>query len=762
MRGLNLDSDPFDPTSNGAGKSLLFSCIANLLYFSPPSATRKNSKKELIQKDSENTLVFTDSKGVCYEITQTAKRYDILEDGKDLKFTRMPEAEKFIRKIFPITEADFYTYCYLSTQRPHWVYDTNTNRLDQLTALFRLDTYDLMKVEFAKRLASVKTNEIKLAMLEQRLLEDRLRIKKLVKQKKESDTDKDELKSLYTELDLEVKGLVKKSYDLNQVISTLTTLSKIEHELDALRKQYSYKKPPADMYKQLVKERKLIRAVDKYQEEVKVYDKTVKAIQAKLDVLHVPNASVKTLKKQLDEICTRLDEYEDNYERMKKAKYLYELQLKKVTQIESELDERLAELPKFDIEHDYGSDLAQCMSTLKLQDLLNHEHLDEDTNTCPVCLNEIDLDNIKQLVKRAKKQLPTLKSCTRAQNLTVQFDAEKVKLKKLEVSDLDFNRLCTDIDVLRMDRNHIDSQIDVLRNYKELMAELNSVEEPIKPKERPSLRLSLDEVDAQIELCSDILKHLEAKTRLLENDSALSSYRTVDAVEKVLSKKRKELDTTDDLLVRARSQLAKLSEEIENLTLVASELTTVKKNAKKLEQDISELKPNVEDKQILDTLVKAYSTKGLKTLVANQICTLLETNLNYYRDLTFAEPFTFTVHASETGLSIMVDRHNGVVSDVRNLSGAESNSFRLLFLLSILVLIPDERRLNVVVLDEPCSHADEVSRQIFLEKYLPALQEIVSHIYVITPHLSDNIEGSSLLVVKKENGKSTLHTKFPK
>ncbi len=119
VRGVNKDADPLDPTSNGVGKSLLFSCPPNIFYFSPPAASRKNSKKDLLKKDSINCIRFTDPKGVKYEISQKAKGYTIIENGVDLQFKRIPEAEKFIRKIFPLLEIDYYSYGYVSTQRPY-------------------------------------------------------------------------------------------------------------------------------------------------------------------------------------------------------------------------------------------------------------------------------------------------------------------------------------------------------------------------------------------------------------------------------------------------------------------------------------------------------------------------------------------------------------------------------------------------------------------------------------------------------------------
>lgn len=126
--------------------------------------------------------------------------------------------------------------------------------------------------------------------------------------------------------------------------------------------------------------------------------------------------------------------------------------------------------------------------------------------------------------------------------------------------------------------------------------------------------------------------------------------------------------------------------------------------------------------------------------------------------MIFAEPFTFAVSADESGMSIIVDRGNDMVSDVRNLSGAESNCFRLLFVLAILPLIPSSRRVNVLCLDEPMSHADAVTRSIFLERFLPTIREVVPSVFCITPNPEDYSPESSEWLVKKFKGVSKIIT----
>jgi wobble nucleotide-excising tRNase len=196
--------------------------------------------------------------------------------------------------------------------------------------------------------------------------------------------------------------------------------------------------------------------------------------------------------------------------------------------------------------------------------------------------------------------------------------------------------------------------------------------------------------------------------------------------------------------------------KVDAITKSANEISVYEDRERSLTKKIDALMPEIEDKRLLEALAKAYSAKGIKAQRANEICSLLEQNLNTYSNLIFCEPFVFSVSATESGMSILVDRGNGHVSDVRNLSGAESNAFRLLYVMSSLPLTPDAQRVNMLTLDEPCAHMDEIARTKFLRMFLPALSEIVPNIFIITPNPSDYCEGAKQWIVRKERGKSTV------
>ena len=111
VRGVNKDSDLVKPTGNGTGKSLLFSALPNVLYSSTPLSLRKKQRKDmLLNKSSSIGLIVKPGEDLPeYEVIQTNSKYTIYEDGNDLEMGSIPRSEEMIKKIFPISEIDFYS-----------------------------------------------------------------------------------------------------------------------------------------------------------------------------------------------------------------------------------------------------------------------------------------------------------------------------------------------------------------------------------------------------------------------------------------------------------------------------------------------------------------------------------------------------------------------------------------------------------------------------------------------------------------------------
>jgi DNA repair exonuclease SbcCD ATPase subunit len=140
----------------------------------------------------------------------------------------------------------------------------------------------------------------------------------------------------------------------------------------------------------------------------------------------------------------------------------------------------------------------------------------------------------------------------------------------------------------------------------------------------------------------------------------------------------------------------------------------------------------------------------------HQIVYQLEQHYNRFANLIFAEPFKFNVVAKDDGVHIIVDRGNGNVSDVRELSGAESDSFRLLHFLACVIMAKADRRVNIAILDEPDAHMDETTITLFADRYIPFLRTLVPHVFLITQKGKHVHSDCSYVTVEKHKGVSRV------
>lgn len=756
VRGSNLDADPATPTGNGSGKSLFFGLIPTVTYASPPTSKKKKAKKEILSKASKIELDLKGADGHDYKIIQSPTKYTIFKNGEDIQIRTTPLAEAYIRdNIFPLSEIEYYTHGFISTLRPYLLRDdTDANRLEHFSSIFRLNNYDELRGHFSKQVRSIKDNEIRLSVLEQKALTLKERLAKVRKRVTKGDLSK--AREEHKALDAKIQKEVEQEFNLVKMQETLRTLLTIEKELDELRSKYEYKDHPSKRVAILKEQKALVKKWESYNSLLKAYKKNIKATQEKLNALELPRNSRKELETELSQLKDKIEALEAKIEKAEEQRDEYERLKKKAKPVVAELEELgYSKSDKIDLKADYQPEIDSLRTQLRLKNLLNHDHL--DGNSCPTCMSDIDIKNIKKLVNDAKEKLPKLEAKQRAQELHKQIKELRIKIAEIKFDAGEFESMEKRKESLDTDFEKVRESIKLWKRHDELKSVLADIEKPKAPKEESDTKLSYDELDEHIDLCNEILSHVASKTKLLERNPELSEFKSVKNVKVKVEEVKAQIDKLSESLTEKRKRLATISEGIEKQAAYKSEFDLYTKELSDISAEIAELKPSLEDKKILDVLLKAYSSKGLKVIVANDICSRLEENLNFYRHLIFAEPFTFSVNASDTGLSIRVDRGNDKESDVRNLSGAESNCFNLLFVISILPLIPEHRRLNMIVLDEPSAHMDKVSQQIFVERYLPALMEVVPHIYIITPN-DEYLNGSREWIVRKSGGVATLIT----
>jgi len=760
ISGLNKDSRIADDQNNGAGKSLLWSAIPNLRYAAAPSSTLKNTKKDMLDStESEIELRFTNNQGKKIKVIQKPTKWIIYEPdektGKliDIKARTTAIQQEKIAEHFPITQDEFYAYTFLSSiqgQRLHFQVDKPAERLKFITSIFQLDSYDRLKKFFTGMLSRIKDEQTKFDVLESKLLNvnsQLVRVNWSNEEAEASKSSKKEFKLLKGKRD----KLARSVSDLEQILGTLKSLKRLVEKRDELLQDFPVGKTVDDVVARLRKRKAVIRIYESFQKQQAAYDRSTQRIRAALDELEIDGLpSQKKLIKKWESLDTqRVSLYEKLADARNQAERL-ERCLRSSKQIEQKIiDLGFPSSDDVEMKANIDDDISICRTTLKLKQLLHSS----DDSVCPTCMQGVDLASITKNVKKAAKRL---------QQLEALSEARKHKLRRLEIS-----AEITDIGLvsepailearyekLKTELQTIKNQIKVHQKRTELQDNLNNIESPEAPDKIPPKGADIEQIEEALTVCRELGLINHSIENLLNDNPALVAAE--DGIDSHVQDAKSKLDQVNDKLIEVDKQYQKLTRSNSEYDLRLGEYRILAKQKLEFEHDIAGIKPLLEKRDLYKALEKAYSAKGLKVAKANEIARMLEANINRYSNLIFAEPFTFNVYATDKGVFCDVDRGNGKVTDVRLLSGSESDSFRLLFLLSLILMVPSERRTNFVVLDEPDSHMDDRTRSLFAERFIPFLREAVPHVFLITPLDHHIYQECERWVVIKANGISRL------
>jgi len=735
VTGHNKDSRISKNQSNGSGKSMLFGAISNCRYSSAPSSTLKNSKKDMISKGSKIGFRFVTADGRKVQFTQHTKGWNIHINGEDQHVHRMDHQIAKMAELFPLSEEEFYAYTYLSSiqgQRVHFQVDKPSERLKFITSIFRLDDYDKMKKYFTMMLGKVKEEQIRFDVLESKMLSITTGLGKV--------NWSNDLRVEYDELSTKLKKISKRSTQLsdrkNELIAELAGLRTL---LKSLTKLENMRGEIKEFDKVILTEKlKAAEAYEYYLRDKETFDTQSAKIKTRLDKLcytgELPDIKA---------LITEYKKFEARHDTLRQAVKDAKVHNDRMAKIEEQCTELRKEItalgfnsPKdIVVPKTLDEDLAAYKTTLKLRDLLDAK----DCATCPTCQQSVDIKAIQKSVSVARKRIDELTAVRDAKALATRYKELKAKLEPV----IDVSELSTKLTALTVRLEKLETRIDNAKTIKEVLASKADIR---KPKEVPTVKKSASYYRKQIGALKEFIQ--------LENEVGGNTYKSVN---KTHADTTTCLETLDLDLKRISKKYTVMLERKSKLDLMFGEYTTLIRQRKELEAELDEVKPILAKRDMYKALERAWSAKGIKVNAANDIMALLESNLNKYSELIFAEPFQFRTYATESGIFCEVSRGNGTApTDVRLMSGAESDSFKLLFLLSLLLMVDPARRTNFVVLDEPDSHMDEATRNIFINKFLPFLREVVPHVFLITPNDEHLYEDTTIWRVIKHKGVSKL------
>lgn len=728
--------------NNGSGKSLLASCLANVMIEAPPTheknkrtlknalMTRKGAVIELDQITNalNHHRVVKSSKG-----NTPASKWTVFDKKEgsdefvDMEFATSSKAEKFAYELTTLNEEEFYSTIYIDSRRGFVMYNgTASERYNYFSDLFRLDQYDIIKEHFSSEMKGLDETRVKY----DQVLIDMAHVDWV------EDVDPDKLQEQMKDLDSKVKSLNTESKNLNKILQLITLYTSNAKNLKKIT-DFDHKKAKDSIkfYKAQIK------AVNKYTEYLKakkVYDKKYSKLKTKVEGFEsdakkgLGITSVKALRKWIEKT-------KGNAKASKKLNASIKDSLSEIGIELDELETKQKKMLTLDSEIMLHKDM-DTPDVLRSRMETNIEHIEaikqfldgSGKSHCSVCGGtfsrkeaKVKLKTLLKDVDNWDKQLEvSLTQAKQVKRLSKMGDMDEVKSR--------IEKLFKKIDKLKkekrgiagVDTNKLEAASTIVEQWADAISALDGLQAPYDKVE-----VAAGDVDGFETCIENIMKSIsihemlkDSKKDILKGKDLADEHDT----KKLEKKSKKAIDAANDTRLKSHD----IQRDLERYEV---DVKAFKKLSKKKESFAEELK----DDRIFLALIDAFGKKGLKILAIQRICERIEENLNKYSHLVNPEKMKFKIEVGEGQFDIVVDRlSNGdkVSSDVRHLSGSEFRSFQLLWLVSILPFIPSERRYNVIILDELEANVDEVTRELIITQFLPMLQKIIPHIIFISPY----------------------------
>lgn len=735
IRGRNLNARTKGQT-NGTGKSLLVSGLPDILLKQPPMAVKKNDRKTLMTaKDSRIRLLI--ERDGDFEIEKAAKgqsvKYTIKKNGKDTQVRTTAIAEEFIQELHGWSETEFYTLVYLEGRKPFFFQmGTDTQRLEFFTKLFRLEGYDIIRDRLNKRKAELRDDQTKLSVIESDLV------------RQQRDLDACEWKPSMREpylAKIEKRTKLKQRYskisDRVTALSGLQALLERQKVLFAQRKKLDTKIGDYD-YATIKAERDLLEEHRRYKAASHEYQQRRKKLQSRLstydnhehDATHL-HRKLRSVEKLVARLRERIDGLRTKREELTTALGA----IREDWKAASARADKKAKSSRDDLE----AKRAELNTIIKLGKLAAEGHTE-----CPTCGSPIEHKAVRKRAATAAASIAEIDARIEAAQAALDVERLELEGKKLR-SKLDDEKLAkleeheAKFAKLKKQRKRLSSLLDDATAVSELKAELNALKAPAKPDREPKLdRETVDDILSAIQQ----RKALEPELKNVKAEMEEAGGRDLN---------EQDLEQLPELLKQQRQindKLADLSQVLSKQRSQYESYKAIGKRIKDLTKKRRRIKKKLIDLPIIDALIQAYSNKGLKVLATQRLAAIIEANMNRLADLTFVEKTKFSITVTTGAFSVLYHRGNRV-ADVRKLSGAESRSFALLFLIALLPLIPAERRCNCVILDEMDANMSEPSKRLLAQDFLPYLNTLVPTVINITPDNRTPYPGKVIFVEKK-------------
>lgn len=196
--------------------------------------------------------------------------------------------------------------------------------------------------------------------------------------------------------------------------------------------------------------------------------------------------------------------------------------------------------------------------------------------------------------------------------------------------------------------------------------------------------------------------------------------------------------------------------EVARLEAQHNRFEEVSKRRGELEARKAKLSVGLHKEADLKIIKAAYNDKGMKAMAGEILTAHMLKSINRLASSIF-EDYNFGFDLSK--YQFTVSRNGKAHTSVRKLSGAETKLFSFIVALSLLQFVPEDKRLNVLILDEPAASFSEETKKLF-GRLLQEMLKVVESIIVVTPGLEE-YEGAKNYTVERSGAGSVLREGRP-
>ena len=741
ISGRNLDSDTPN-NRNGVGKSVLWGTLPILMYDNDPLSLTKRSSKKKALNDKESRIGFEWSHlGQKVKAALNSKNYFIEIDGVDMEVhkSRQEVGRDWIRKMFPLSQAEFYSYAYLTTQRPHpFQRVTGTERMKYIIDLFDLDVYDKLRANFSAKVSATQKEADRAETLASELQVAEVELKAIKVTKEQVDGAEAREAKIRDQL-MGDSGILTKIQKYREQRSAVKQRHTLQSRLDDLDVKSD------DPEAEIAKLEKLVDDLADYRNYLarkEEYDEAHAALSKKLKAIKVSKEPVSARVDEIRDRLTEIDEELDAADDTKEKRGELRARIRRIDELLSEypnpmegereswLEDRAAERAIIKVAKEFGSEIVS----------------DKKGCVCPTCRQKVDVAALKKASLRAQKRLVEI------DHALAYFDGLDTRAEI--VAELEALPPMPNVKALKAEGRDLARELDELekteqlqRERTELQRELRALREPRAVK-KPATKLTSKEIKARGRALSTFIELRDQLAELPEHDVDVA---TLDTRIKVL----------DDKRVKLLGQSDKAAKEVSTLRAAYMQKRSVLKTVRRLRTELDASEDVMQRLKLYKVMQKAYAG-DIKSQAVAEVLGMIEEQLNELQSLAFPESMRFRLAVNNRNeVEAQAIRHDGRTSDIANLSGAESNCFALLWAVTMLVFAPEHKRPNFIILDEPDNTCSPGVREHLITEFLPKLMSIVPHVFWITP-LDTDVFGDDVpkWTIVKSGGVSTVEESY--